>query len=159
MQLKSLIPSLVLAASPTLGWAQSTETFPNMVGTYECNIEYGAFYFGLLEGPYTYELGITDQLGAAFEGYFIWIGDRDVLPAEQIDRPGQQVIAEEGTKVTIREELLGMIGWGEYNLHMVDAADEARKTGRIVKEGEFEFIDARPGERATLGRNRCVRQP
>ncbi|WP_037316190.1 hypothetical protein [Ruegeria halocynthiae] len=158
MRFKTLISAAVAAVCPVASYGQSSDDFPDMLGTYECNIEYGAMFFGLLQGPYAYELGITSQLGAAFEGYFIWVGDRKTLPDEQIDRPGQTIVSEEGSKVTIREELLGMIGWGEYNLHMVDAADEARKTGRLIKPGEFEFIDARPGERATLTRTRCIRQ-
>lgn len=158
MQIRPFLICLATVLGPGVAVAQSEPEFADMRGTYECNIEYGAFFFGLLEGPYTYELGITEQLGAAFKGYFIWVGDRNVLPDEQIDRPGQQIIAEEGTKVTIREEILGMIGWGEYNLHIVDAADEARKVGRLIGEGEFEFVDGRPGERAALTRTRCTRQ-
>lgn len=139
--------------------AQAQDGFPDLVGKWVCNIEYGAYFFDLLEGPYEFELEITEQLGAGFKGHSVWIGDRDELPDDQIDRPGQTIVAEEGTKVTIHEEFLGMIGWGDRNLHMVDIADDGIRIGRLLADGEFEMLAARAGEHAALTRTRCMKQP
>ncbi|MEM1073298.1 MAG: hypothetical protein AAGI36_02540 [Pseudomonadota bacterium] len=131
---RALIGAMLLAASEV--GAQTTPKFPDMTGHWNCNIEYGSYFFDLLAGPYEYEMNINEQLGAAFKGYVVWIGDRDELPDEQINKPGQTIVAEEGTKVTIHEEFLGMIGWGDYNLHMVDLVDEGSYSGRIVQAGK-----------------------
>lgn len=135
--------------------AQSEEEFPDLVGTWECELDYGAYFFDLLTGPYTYERVIEEQVGAAFRGYVIWIGDKPLIPEEQYDRPGHTIVAEDETTVTIHEEFLGMVGWGTNNLHIVDVADDGHVDGRIISEDEIEFIAMRSGEHAALVRTRC----
>lgn len=147
----------LLLLSAQQAQAQTAPDFPDMTGHWNCNIEYGAYFFDLLEGPYPYQMTIDEQLGAAFKGYVIWIGDRDELPEEQIEKPGQTFVAEDGTKVTVHEEFLGMIGWGDYDLHMVDLVDEGSYSGRVVQDGEIEFIMSRPGAKAAVIRTRCLR--
>lgn len=137
--------------------AQSDEEFPNLVGAWDCNIDYGSYFFGILTGPYAYERFIEEQVGAAFRGYTIWVGDKPLIPEEQYDRPGHTIIAEDETTVTVREDFLGMIGWGTNNLHMVDIADDGRLDGSIVSENEIEVIASRSGEHAGLVRTRCFR--
>lgn len=151
----ALIGSLLLSIPQAD--AQTAADYPDMTGEWECNIEYGAYFFNMLQGPYAYEMTIDEQLGAAFKGYVIWIGDRDELPDEQIDKPGQTIVSQDGNKVTIHEEFLGMVGWGDYNLHMVDFGDESTYVGRIIKAGEIEFITSRPGTKASVIRTRCLR--
>ncbi|MEP3276337.1 MAG: hypothetical protein ABJN26_07330 [Stappiaceae bacterium] len=150
---------LLAAASllfATMALAQTDEKPPNMLGDWKCNIEHGAYYFDILTGPYAYDMTVEEQTGPAFKGYVVWVGNREKIPDTQIDRPGQKIVKEEGSKVTIHEEFLGMIGWGPYNLHMVDMADDGYKSGRILREGEIEFISARSGEHAAVIRTRCL---
>ncbi len=155
--MKFTIPTVAaVLLSVTAVQAQTDQKPPNMVGDWTCSIEYGAYFFDILTGPYEYELTIEEQVGPAFKGYMVWVGDREEIPDEQIDRPGQKIVKEDGTKVTIHEQFLGMIGWGPYNLHMVDVADDGYKSGRVIREGEIEFIAARPGEHATVTRTRCL---
>jgi hypothetical protein len=152
-----VLAALVLALSTSAASAQSDDAFPDLVGTWECNVDFGSYFFGILTGPYIYERVIEEQVGAAFSGYVVWVGDKPLIPEEQYDRPGHTIVAEDETTVTVHEEFLGMIGWGTNNVHMVDVADQGWTDGTIVSPDEIELISSRSGEHAAIVRARCLK--
>ncbi len=133
-----VLASPVPAAEPT-----------NLVGTWQCTSRGGAFHDGFYAaGQNVYELIISAQQGPAFFGNYVWsweLTDEEFSPDDE-DLPDYAVISEDRKKVTVKEEVLGVIGPRPDDFTMVDRIDTSRFDGAIIDENYIEYTQIRSGK-------------
>ena len=148
---------LALAATATVAAEPA-----NLVGNWQCVSQGGVYHDGFFPpGQNSYQLKIGEQRGAAFAGHYIWgwdlTGTEYEFSSEDEDLPSYAVISANRKKVTVKEEVLGVIGPGPADFTMVDRADTSRFDGAIVNEDTIEYTQIRAGKHALADLATCRR--
>jgi hypothetical protein len=95
------------------------------------------------------EFRFTEQKGPLFQGTYVW-----QLP-ESID-----VQLNDGTKTgwSGEERVVGVIGWDNRSVTLVDDGDTGQFQGRLVNDNVMEYVYFEPGLHAAVSRGKLVRQ-
>ncbi len=148
---------LAIAAYPTMAAEPA-----NLVGNWQCVSQGGVYHDGFFPaGQNTYELIIGEQRGSAFSGHYIWgwdlTGTEYEFSPDDEDLPDYAQISADRKKVTVKEEVLGVIGPRPDQFTMVDRVDTSRFDGAIVNEDTIEHTQVRAGKHALADVATCQR--
>jgi hypothetical protein len=96
-----------------------------------------------------HEFRFTEQKGPLFKGTYVWR-----LP-KSID-----VQMNDGAKTgwSGEERVMGVIGWDNRSVTLVDDGDAGQYLGRLVNDSVMELIYFEPGPHAAISRGQWVRQ-
>ena len=139
--------AILPAFSLSLVRPAAAEELPSLLGTW-----YAKYQVQTRQGssPGETELEITEQNGPLFRCTYKWKYD-----------PNTPVVSHDGSGVGKQgeEKCLGVIGWDNRSIHIVDDGDKGHRYGQLTDANTMKVVYVESGEHATVDRAIFVRKP
>ncbi|WP_172296367.1 hypothetical protein [Pseudoruegeria sp. HB172150] len=135
----------------------SAQDVPDIVGSWQCTSDGVSAYHGFQPGgEWQHQMVITEQRALMFRGYIQFDLDRLIHSDSHINIEGHEVVDDQDSKVTIREDFVGTFGW-DNAFTIVDHGDLGVREGSIHNKDTLRQVFRRPGDAPIASREVCTR--